>query len=222
MEALIAAHSAALEAPLDWQKDFSTACDEPPWILHVDKFDDVNDQQLQPSINGMSLGDVLSLSREHPDLAKPLLGHAMVAENSLPRKIKRRKKKTKLCSVDDLLREIHIPNTIPEVLRHEYCEQLLKACEEELDAHAAKKTWDSTLVPRTSDMNVVGSTWSFDIKRDMKLKIARFKARSPLRSRLHSSQGNRLVPQTLSHRAIGHLSSLFGENGIVGIRGYRD
>ena len=127
MEALIAAHSASLETPLDWQKPFSKVYDEPSWSLHADRFNDTNDQQLQPTFHGMSLGELLELSRARPDSVTSILGHTLVAENSLPRRIKRKKRKAKLCNIGDLFRDIKIPNTIFEVLKHEFCDTFLDA-----------------------------------------------------------------------------------------------
>ena len=177
MEAMVAHHSSLVDPPPEWQKAFSIACGEPAWTLHTERFNDENDQQLQPVRYGMSLGDLLDISREHPSLITPILGQALVADNALSRRIKRKKRRVKLCDIGDLLRDIHIPNTIFEVLKHEFSDQFLDACEEELDSHVKKGTWDPDLVPRMEGMNVVDCTWAFDIKRDMKLKIARFKAR---------------------------------------------
>ena len=123
--------------------------------MHAERFDDTNDQQLQPTFHGMSLGELLELSRTRPDSVMPILGHAMLAENSLPRRIKRKKRKAKLCNIGDLFRDIKIPNTIFEVLKHAFCDSFLDACEEALSSHATKGTWDATLVPRTEDMHVV-------------------------------------------------------------------
>ena len=91
------------------------------------------------------------------------------------RRVKARKRKSKPCLVDDIMRHINIPNNIREVLAHDLCEGFLDACEVELASHDTNNTWD--YVYRTADMNVCGSTWSFDIKRDMAKRILRLKAR---------------------------------------------
>ena len=89
--------------------------------------------------------------------------------------IRPRKVKSKDCKVENALRHIEIPNNIKGVLKHEFREEFLDACESELSSHDANSTW--TLVARKPGMKVIGSTWSFDIKRDTDKSILRFKAR---------------------------------------------
>ena len=88
---------------------------------------------------------------------------------------KRRKTKVKQCLIDDCMRHLKVPNSIKEALLHEFADNFIEACEIELKSHDDNGTW--TLVPKEEWMNIVGSTWSFDIKRDMKKRILRFKAR---------------------------------------------
>ena len=101
--------------------------------------------------------------------------HYLQGKFNTKRHVKRRKTKAKPCLIEDCMRHINVPNSIKEVLLHEFVDDFLDACETELISHDTNKTWE--LVPRTSEMNVVGSTWSFDIKRDMNNRILRFKAR---------------------------------------------
>ena len=91
------------------------------------------------------------------------------------RRIKPRKSKAKLCLIEDCMRHLDVPRTIKEVLLHEFADNFLDACDLELDLQEDNGTW--TLTPRTDDMNIVGSTWAFDIKRDLNKRILRFKAR---------------------------------------------
>jgi hypothetical protein len=92
------------------------------------------------------------------------------------KKVKAKKPKSKPCLIEDILRNISIPRNMREVMSHEFCDDFIQACEKEMTEHRQNNTW-RRLVPRTSQMNVVGSTWSFDIKRDMVNRILRFKAR---------------------------------------------
>ncbi len=50
-----------------------------------------------------------------------------------------------------------------------------KSMEEEYEAHTENCTW--VLVPRQSDMHVIGSTWTFRIKKDQNGKPTRHKSR---------------------------------------------
>jgi hypothetical protein len=101
--------------------------------------------------------------------------HYLAPKHASMRRIKPRKGKAKLCLIDDAMRHIDVPRNIKEVLLHEFVDNFLDACDLELDQQEDNQTWK--LVPRTDDMNIVGSTWAFDIKRDLNKKILRFKAR---------------------------------------------
>ena len=78
---------------------------------------------------------------------------------------KSRTPRSKPCLVDDIFRYISVPTSYREVLQHEFRDQIIDSMVLEFEAHLRNKTW-TRLVPRTPDMNVVGSTWAWDIKRD--------------------------------------------------------
>ena len=123
--------------------------------------------------------------------------HYLQEKFNAKRHIKRRKAKTKTCLIDDCMRHISVPNNIKEVLLHEFADDFLNACEAELESHDNNGTWK--LIVRTEDMNVVGSTWSFDIKRDMNHKILRFKARLCAQGFTQQTKGDGLLQEVLAH-----------------------
>ena len=91
------------------------------------------------------------------------------------RKLKPRKTKKKLCLIDDIMMHVDIPKNLRAVLLSRFADEFIDACVVELKQQDDAQTY--SLVPRAEWMNVVGSTWTFDIKRDNLKKILRFKAR---------------------------------------------
>ena len=118
-----------------------------------------------------SQNDMLDAYKE----VEAMLAGIAVSSKKKSKAIKQRKAKSKPCLIEDILRNIRVPRNIREVMAHEYTAEFLQACRVELDAHEANGTW--SLVPFQEDMHLVGSTWAFDIKRDMNKRILRFKAR---------------------------------------------
>ena len=113
---------------------------------------------------------------------------------------KSRRPRSKPCVVDDILRYIPVPTSYREVLQHEFRDQIIDSMIVEFEAHLRNKTW-TRLVPRTSDMNVVGSTWAWDIKRDADKKLLKFKSR-------FCAQGFTQVKGTDYFRKYSHAMSL--------------
>ena len=85
------------------------------------------------------------------------------------------RKRIKQCMIEDVLQNINVPRNLREALNHEFADDFIEACKVELMSH--DKNGAYTLRPREPWMNVIGSTWAFDIKRDMNKRILRFKAR---------------------------------------------
>lgn len=88
-----------------------------------------------------------------------------------------KKVKVEQCMVEDVLRHITVPRNLKEAMEHELSEDFIEACHRELAEHKANGSWRPQLIPRTEKMNVVGSTWAFDITRDMNKRIICCKAR---------------------------------------------
>lgn len=103
-------------------------------------------------------------------------GTLTIGNFNTKRQIERRKAKTKTCLIDECVaHQSASQKSIKEVHLHEFVDDFLNVCETELETHDDYGTWK--LTPCTGDMNVVGSTCSFDINGDMNHKILRFKAR---------------------------------------------
>jgi len=101
-----------------------------------------------------------------------------LAQNNGSREVTKpvqKKLRVKQCMIEDILRNINVPRNLREALNHEFADDFIEACKTELASHDKNGTY--TLRPREPWMNVIGSTWAFDIKRDMNKRILRFKAR---------------------------------------------
>ena len=135
-----------------------------------------------------------SVTRDKTEEEEHLACLAKIARN------KSKQARSKPCIVDDILRYIPIPTSYRQVLQHEYRDQIIDSMVTEFEEHLRNKTW-SRLVPRTPEMNVVGSTWVWDIKRDANKKLLRFKSRL-------CAQGFSQVKGTDYFRKYSHAMSL--------------
>ena len=73
--------------------------------------------------------------------------------------------------------KIAIPQTYDEAIKGEDAEHWLQAIEAEHEAHIENGTWKLIPVSETKGKKIVGSTWTFDIKRGEDGTLARYKAR---------------------------------------------
>jgi len=80
----------------------------------------------------------------------------------------------------DEVRVIKIPRTYDEAMAGPDREKWAEACQTEIDAHMRVGTWRLLSMKQAmvnSKKKVVGSTWTFDIKRNADGTVARYKAR---------------------------------------------
>ena len=73
--------------------------------------------------------------------------------------------------------QIKIPHTYDEAMKGENAEEWKTAIQTEYEAHIENTTWKLVPISETNGQKIVGSTWTFDVKRDAKGHLSRYKAR---------------------------------------------
>ena len=73
--------------------------------------------------------------------------------------------------------KIAIPHTYDEAMKGENAKEWGEAIQSEIDAHIENGTWKLVPISEAKGKKIVGSTWTFDIKRGEDGTLARYKAR---------------------------------------------